>query len=154
MSDLARRYPPRKDGPGPLSLPSVERKQPKPLKKVNRERRAARNAITFGVQAKACRRLPCCVCARRPSDPAHVRSRGAGGTDSDCVPLCSRCHREQHDKGIETFQKKHNIVLEVVAAELAAAIKQHNCEAWATALDGGLRVLCSLCERECGEPTP
>jgi 5-methylcytosine-specific restriction endonuclease McrA len=138
-------------------MPSVERKERKRMNKINRERRASRNAVDFGPQAKVCRRAPCCVCARKPADPAHVVARGMGGVNSSdamCVPLCRRCHREQHDVGIETFQVRHNINLALVADELAAAIKSHECEAWADDVDGGLRRVCAICEAECEEPLP
>lgn len=59
--------------------------------------------------------LGCCVCGRSPSEPAHVKSRGAGGTAKDMVPLCSEHHREQHQIGIRSFERKHGIDL----AELA-----------------------------------
>lgn len=43
----------------------------------------------------------CIVCGRWPTDPAHVRSVGAGGDDtkSGVIPLCREHHRESHDKG-------------------------------------------------------
>lgn len=71
------------------------------LAPVNRARRAKRKAEAFGPQAELCRTLPCCACgAAPPSDPAHVRSRGAGGKDrGNVVPLCRRCHDLQHQSG-------------------------------------------------------
>lgn len=43
------------------------------------------------------RSQPCCMCARpSPSDPHHVRTRGAGGSDYYSIPLCRRCHTEAH----------------------------------------------------------
>lgn len=146
---------PRKEPAGPLALPAVERKQPKEMKKVNRKRRDALRARNFGPQAKICRRVACCVCSRRPCDPAHVVARGMGGvnsSDSQCVPLCRRCHSEQGNVGIETFQLRHNINLALVADELAAAIRSHDCDAWADDVEGGLRRVCAICERECEEP--
>jgi len=60
------------------------------------------------------RRLPCCVCGDPPpSDPAHVKSRGAGHSDwievdgekvGNVAPLDRACHRLQHDRGIKTFE--------------------------------------------------
>jgi len=46
--------------------------------------------------------LPCVSCNKfPPSDPAHIKSVGAGGGDSwdNVIPLCRACHRLQHDKG-------------------------------------------------------
>ena len=51
--------------------------------------------------------LPCLVCGRQPpSDPHHVRSFGAGGTERDCVPLCRNCHTQYHALGRFTFEQK------------------------------------------------
>jgi hypothetical protein len=151
---LAEKFPPRRDPVGrPLSMPAVERKKPKPIKKVNRERKAARLERDFGdPQPRACRRMPCCVCSRRPADPAHIVSRGAGGRPDQCVPLCRRCHSAQHSEGIKTFQERRGINLELVAAEIASAIKQHDCANWTRLEDGGLRAVCSICEAETEEP--
>lgn len=93
-----------------------------PLRRVNPERRAKLRERQFGPHATRIRALPCCVCgADPPSDPAHIRSRGAGGTSRDLVPLCRRCHREQHAAGIETFQRDHDVDLVDLATRLAAA---------------------------------
>lgn len=64
--------------------------------------------ILFGVR-------DCCG----PVECAHVVSRGAGGDDvANTVPLCRAHHRQQHDKGIETFQRFYTLDLAAVAAEL------------------------------------
>jgi hypothetical protein len=43
---------------------------------------------------------------------AHVKSRGAGGDDrGNTIPLCRRHHREQHDKGMATFQRLYGFDL-------------------------------------------
>ena len=47
----------------------------------------------------------------------HVRSRGAGGTWKDTLPLCRNHHREIHDTGVETFAAKYDIDLAERAAE-------------------------------------
>ncbi len=89
-----------------------------PLNPYNRKRRKKLYEKNFGDYAAIIRAMPCCVCGRRPpSDPAHVRSRGAGGTKRDLVPLCRRCHDEQ-GHGIKTFQRKHDIDLVALAASL------------------------------------
>lgn len=41
----------------------------------------------------------CVECGGWPSEVAHTRSRGAGGTWQDTIPLCPTCHRRQHDQG-------------------------------------------------------
>lgn len=54
--------------------------------------------------------LPCVECNRRPVDPSHVRSRGAGGRWHQQVPHC----REHHDAW-EQYQDR----TEAKAAKLA-----------------------------------
>lgn len=99
-------------------------KRKKPLRQVNPERLARRRAESFGPQAELCRRLPCCACGRKATcDPAHVRSRAAGGKDSDCVPLCRECHTEQHTIGILTFQQRHSVDLAAVARSLSERLR-------------------------------
>lgn len=52
---------------------------------------------------KKIRQLPCLVCnARRGIVAHHVTSRGAGGEDTNdnLMPLCIKCHREIHDRGL------------------------------------------------------
>lgn len=43
----------------------------------------------------------CKVCGRIGSDPAHIKSRGAGGDDVEwnLMPLCRAHHQEQHKVG-------------------------------------------------------
>lgn len=96
-----------------------------PLRSVNPARRARLNRAAFGPQARLCRKLPCCVCNKRPpSDPAHVVSRGAGGRDlGNIVPLCRRHHNEQGARGIKTFQSEHAIDLAAIARELAEKVR-------------------------------
>lgn len=56
-------------------------------------------------------------CGFTPCDPAHVKSRGAGGTYRDIIPLCHRHHQEQHTIGILTFARKYNTTLEEMEEE-------------------------------------
>lgn len=80
------------------------------VKAVNRKRRAKRHAVAFGPQAELCRSLPCFACgAPPPSDPHHLRSRGAGGDDSECVNLCRECHTEFHTVGRAAFEARHGV---------------------------------------------
>ena len=55
------------------------------------------------------RLLPCVKCGRnRTTQAAHIRKFTDGGTglkpsDNYTVPLCSKCHAEQHQKGEVSF---------------------------------------------------
>lgn len=53
----------------------------------------------------AVKSLPCIACGFRKTDPAHVKSRGAGGGDEEfnVMPLCRRCHTRQHTDGWYRF---------------------------------------------------
>ncbi len=56
------------------------------------------------------RERPCIICGvDGPSDPSHIRSRGAGGADFEfnVVPMCRDHHREWHDKGWYDFLGKY-----------------------------------------------
>src|SRR5688500_1174103 len=60
----------------------------------------------------------CSVCGRRPADPAHIKSRGAGGPDlkENVIPLCRQHHSEQHQRGwIRFIQKYFHIRLKLEA---------------------------------------
>lgn len=101
------------------------------LRRVDPERAAARRADAFGPCAAMARLLPCAICRRPPpSEPAHVRSRGAGGKDRGNVwPGCSLHHRLQHDLGIATFEDRYGVSLEVIASYVADLVDDHACEA-------------------------
>jgi len=45
--------------------------------------------------------MECIICNKHGCDPAHVRSRAAGGPDKkwNLVPLCREHHTEQHKRG-------------------------------------------------------
>lgn len=45
--------------------------------------------------------LPCSVCARKPSENAHIKSGGMGRKADyrHIIPLCKACHHTQHQKG-------------------------------------------------------
>jgi len=78
----------------------------------NRKRKRERYERDFGLEKAAwIRTLPCLGCGRTPSEAAHAKSRGAGGTAAHLVPLCHKCHREQHQVGILTFQSAHRLNL-------------------------------------------
>jgi len=47
---------------------------------------------------------PCCVCGKRPVEPAHYpRTRGAGAKEDEALPMCHPCHRVSHDIGFVSF---------------------------------------------------
>lgn len=56
------------------------------------------------------RTLPCVICGNF-AEADHVRTRGAGGTDRQAVPLCHTHHMERHTIGIKTFQAKYGVDL-------------------------------------------
>lgn len=92
------------------------------IRRVNRARKARLQAKQFGEQAALCRTLPCCVCGSRPAVPHHVVSRGAGGLDRDCAPLCPECHLTVHFQGWQSFQREWGVDLAAVARELAGRV--------------------------------
>lgn len=51
----------------------------------------------------------CIVCGTHPVDPHHLKSRGSGGDDYTCVPLCRTCHSVYHSDGLTRFQEKFNV---------------------------------------------
>lgn len=59
------------------------------------------------------REMRCLVCGFTPCDPAHVRSRGAGGGDTEhnIMPLCRADHSLQHSMGIYRFALKFPAVM-------------------------------------------
>ena len=50
-----------------------------------------------------------------PIDPHHVRSRGAGGTARDLVPLCRIHHSMFHTFGRHTFDEKFGTDLRAIS---------------------------------------
>lgn len=100
------------------------------LAPVNPKRAAARRAEAFGERGEAVRAMACVVgqgCRGR-IHAAHARSRGAGGTRRDLVPLCELHHREQHQRGIKTFEADHGLDLAGEAAKVAAELDARGIE--------------------------
>lgn len=115
---MKRSAPLRRHAPLASGAP-LERKTR--LAPVNRERRAKLRAIQFGAHADVIRSLPCCACGRPgPSDPHHVRSRGAGGDRRHIAPLCRADHDALHRMGRASFEAARSVDLAAVAAELWA----------------------------------
>lgn len=91
-----------------------------PLKASNPKRKRQRFARAYGSSdnVERIQAMPCVICGRSPSEAAHVRSRGAGGTWRDIVPLCRDHHREQHTVGLRTFEATHAVDLARIAATI------------------------------------
>lgn len=55
---------------------------------------------------------PCVACGAIPTDPAHVRSVGAGGGDEhgNVIALCRQCHTRQHALGWHRFISRYPLV--------------------------------------------
>lgn len=56
------------------------------------------------------RRSNCTACDNHaPSDPHHVTTRKAGGTDeaNNIMPLCRRCHVRLHQEGYSKMMLRH-----------------------------------------------
>lgn len=87
----------------------------KPMRRQNRKRAAARQVADFGERGAAIRAMPCLIADAHTCggkmEAAHAKSRGAGGDRRHLVPLCSLAHREQHDRGVATFQQKYGVNL-------------------------------------------
>ena len=74
------------------------------LKPRGRRWKRRHGKVVFGPLAEYARSRPCCICgAPPPSDPHHVRSRGAGFADyledgsGNVVPMCRGCHNGPKD---------------------------------------------------------
>jgi hypothetical protein len=75
--------------------------------------KAERYARDFGPHAEWIRAQQCSVpaCTVPHCDPHHVRSRGAGGTSRDLVPLCREHHGQVHHYGRITFENMYRVNL-------------------------------------------
>ena len=54
----------------------------------------------------------------------HVKTRGAGGSDKDQIPMCHDHHMEGHTGGWKTFEEKYSINLRVIADVIYQAWKK------------------------------
>ncbi len=107
---LVRRSPLRGSSALRRSAPIVWRR---PVRVRNPERLERRRAWQFGPKADWIRELDCATCgASAPSDPSHVRSRGAGGTAADLIPQCRACHQRMHETGRWTFEEEVGVDLD------------------------------------------
>lgn len=64
------------------------------------------------------RQQRCVACGRKPSDPHHVTTRGAGGknTPDNLMPLCRWHHIEWHQGGPSKMIQKYSGVFEWLLA--------------------------------------
>lgn len=71
--------------------------------------------------------MRCAACGSSPCDPAHIRSKGAGGHDErdNLVPLCRRCHSMSHQIGWAKMLHKYS-TLSIFMHELGWRINEHN----------------------------
>lgn len=82
------------------------------LRPVNRKRKAALRVEQFGEgYVNWLRDRACVACGTWPTEPHHIRSRGAGGRESDQVPLCRGCHDSGHGMGWKTWQARTGVDL-------------------------------------------
>ena len=92
---------------------------------VNRERRSKLSLKQYGEDAFILwlHRLECAIpgCHGRDVEQAHAKSRGAGGTWRDSLPMCRAHHRRQHAVGLLTFEQEVGIDLRTLAAETIRA---------------------------------
>jgi len=60
------------------------------------------------------RMRPCLICFKRPVEASHIKSRGAGGDDSEgnVVALCLAHHREWHKLGCDSMAEKYQALAE------------------------------------------
>ena len=113
-----RRTPLARRKPLPRATKPMKRSR---LNPINRERRAKLHEVQFGAgdaYANWLRSLGCVVCGRGSAGCHHVKSRGAGGKESDQVPLCAPCHHLVHHVGAETFPQRYGIDLRMEADRL------------------------------------
>lgn len=123
----------------------------RPLPRENRDRLAERRAVQFSAQSRLARLLPCAACqARPPSEAAHMRSRGAWGSDRDVLPLCSLHHDEQERLGTDTFEVTYRLNLNHLLVTLRNKVRFHGCSEYAEQHGNGWR--CAVCHAEVEPP--
>lgn len=116
---------------------------------VHPERAAAARASDFGPLGDFVRSLRCAVPGCRsdgPSDPAHVRSRGAGGhathvpdlstgeVRGNLAPLCRVHHQLSHAMPVSQFEAMTKVKMQMAADAAYAAFLEENAGAYP---DGG-----------------
>ena len=98
-----------------------------PLRRKKRMRRKKNDGKRFAKHFHSEERVrwiqaqPCPSCGGEPCVNAHRKSRGAGGTWRDVLPLCDTCHRDQHSWGWPEFEACSGIDGKALAAGYARA---------------------------------
>lgn len=92
-------------------------KRKKPLRQRTPLRRKAKKPKRTGREIDELflafiRRQSCAVplCGKL-AEPHHLKTRGAGGSDLTCIPLCRYHHMDVHNIGTKRFNEKHNVDL-------------------------------------------
>jgi hypothetical protein len=113
----------------PLVRAAALTRRGKPLKRktamrrVRHDRIRARRAVQFGKQSAMARTLPCFTCgAPPPSDPSHLKTRGAGGLDEHVIPQCRKCHDALGWEGITSFFVKRGLDRHQLLARMRALV--------------------------------
>jgi hypothetical protein len=161
LSDLTDIFPgpqPRPAGPIERAAPRLK-KPPQPIKPRNEKRAKKRHDECYAEQADACRKRPCLVpkCWKRPCVPHHAVSRGAGGKDDQCVPLCWEHHSWAHDKPASEFLERFGVDLEAEASKLAAELERrrgHDCEQHAVLRENAATLRSEYVCTRCGYVLP
>lgn len=50
----------------------------------------------------------CLICTLK-AEPDHTKTRATGGSDYRALPFCAKHHRQRHNLGVLSFQKKFSI---------------------------------------------
>lgn len=77
-----------------------------------------------------------------PSEVSHIRSRGAGGTWRDTVPMSPACHHEFHQKGRATFCTSRGWPVERLAELAARYAKEWESRPRIADSEGECEILC------------
>jgi hypothetical protein len=66
------------------------------------------------------RKKPCCIGGGcfGAMHAHHTKTKGSGGGDETCVPLCAEHHTQVHAMGFQSFDTYHGVKLSRVAAKL------------------------------------
>lgn len=64
--------------------------------------------------------LPCCACGSNgPNDIDHIKTRGAGGDDSDenIWVLCRQCHSKRHHFGLNALTQIYPHLIDILISK-------------------------------------
>lgn len=75
----------------------------------------------------------CYTCSSwAPVEQSHCPSRGAGGVWTDSFPQCSKCHREMHAAGVDTFSEKVRVDVRTLGRRCQSQWAKHRLQSCAT----------------------